>query len=225
MKSRIAAALLSLRLATVVFPTTPLYSFQQAPKLESSADAELTILAIEGEGGINNIKKGTATKPVVEIRDRNNLPVAGTAVKFILPQYGAGATFLNGSKFVTLLTDSRGRAAITAMKANKAARVFRIAVNASYNGHTAVAAISQTNAIAGAAAAEGAEGGTASGAAGGTAAGVSAGVIGGVVAGVAAIAVVVAKVVTTTKPQPPRPHATIGLVTGQIVVGGPRYLS
>jgi hypothetical protein len=41
---------------------------QQAP--------ELQILVIGGEGSINNVKQRTAREPVVEIRDRNNRPVA-----------------------------------------------------------------------------------------------------------------------------------------------------
>jgi hypothetical protein len=45
-------------------------------------DDVLKIVVIEGEGGVNIIDKKTAVRPVVEVRDRNDLPVAGVAVRF-----------------------------------------------------------------------------------------------------------------------------------------------
>src|SRR5439155_20668973 len=57
----------------------------------------LTIKVLEGEDGVNIIQKNTAVKPVVEVRDRNNLPVAGATVVFILPDSGPSATFARGS--------------------------------------------------------------------------------------------------------------------------------
>ena len=47
---------------------------QQAPALK--------IVVLEGEGGVNIIQQKTAVRPLVEVRDRNNLPVAGASVTF-----------------------------------------------------------------------------------------------------------------------------------------------
>jgi hypothetical protein len=107
-------------------------------------DVELHVLVLEGEDGINIVKKKTAVKPVVEVRDRNNLPVAGAAVTFASPRQGAGAVFLNGSRSVTLITDSTGRVAIAAMKPVGTGS-FKMSVSASFQGHVASATIAQTN--------------------------------------------------------------------------------
>lgn len=42
--------------------------------------AGLHITVLEGEDGVNILKTKMAVKPVVEVRDRNNLPVSGAAV-------------------------------------------------------------------------------------------------------------------------------------------------
>src|SRR5262245_10809123 len=44
----------------------------------------LKIVVIEGEDAINIIQTNTAVKPVIEVRDRNDLPVAGALVLFSL---------------------------------------------------------------------------------------------------------------------------------------------
>src|SRR3954470_15818293 len=75
---------------------------QQAP--------ELQILVIGGEGSINNVKQRTAREPIVEVRDRNNRPVAGALVLFEAPRDGASGTFLGGSSSLRATTDAQGRA-------------------------------------------------------------------------------------------------------------------
>src|SRR5580704_13463636 len=66
--------------------------------LPAQSSDELKIIIIDGEDAVNIVKKKTAVQPVVEVRDRNNLPVAGAVVIFALPSSGPGGTFLNGSK-------------------------------------------------------------------------------------------------------------------------------
>jgi hypothetical protein len=44
----------------------------------------LKIVVIEGEDGVNIIDKKTAVKPIVEVRDQNDLPVAGVPVQFAI---------------------------------------------------------------------------------------------------------------------------------------------
>src|SRR6476660_10550614 len=72
---------------------------------------ELQILVIGGEGSINNVKQRTAREPVVEVRDRNNRPVAGALILFEAPRNGASGTFLGGSPTLRVTTDAQGRAA------------------------------------------------------------------------------------------------------------------
>ena len=145
----------------------------------------LKITVLEGEDGVNIVKKKSAVRPVVEVRDRNNLPVAGASVVFLLPNSGASATFLHGAKTLTSMTDSAGRATVGSMKP-VGTGTMKINVTASYHGQTASTTISQTNYLSVAAAH--AAGVTSGAAAGG--AGLSTGVIVGIVAGVAAAAAV-----------------------------------
>ena len=149
----------------------------------------LTIMVIAGEDSVNIIKKKTAVKPVVEVRDRNNLPVAGASVVFLAPGSGASATFAGGARTVTVITNSAGRAAITSIQPVETG-AFKIGVTASFNGQAATTSIAQTNFLTvQAAQAAGAAGAGAAGAGGG----ISAAAIGAIAAGVgvAAAAVVV----------------------------------
>ncbi len=179
-------------------------------------DSELTITVLEGENGVNIIKRKTAVKPVVEVRDRNKLPVAGAAVTFTLPGMGAGGTFANGAKVLTVITDSSGRAAVTSLHP-LGTGVFKITVTATMHGHLATAVISQTNYLTVAAAqAAGASAGAA--AAGGGLSGLA---IGGIIAGAAAVAVVAAKVATGGKSGSTQAAASLTLTPGAPAVGAP----
>lgn len=105
--------------------------------------AGLKIVVIEGEDAVNIIPQKTAIRPVVEVRDRNDLPVAGVPVLFTIGG-GGGATFAGGAQTVTVTTNAAGRAAVTQLNpvGNGA---FQIQVEATYQGQTATATINQTN--------------------------------------------------------------------------------
>jgi hypothetical protein len=49
----------------------------------------LQVVVLEGEAGVNVIDQKTAVAPVVEVRDRNDLPVVGAQVTFLI-RSGAG---------------------------------------------------------------------------------------------------------------------------------------
>lgn len=128
--------------ALLIFPGTPA-ALAQAPKIN--------LVIVEGEGAINNVRQRTAREPIVQVEDENRKPVAGAAVVFSLPSQGAGGTFASGSHTMTVMTDSRGRAIARGFRPNNVEGQFQIRVNASINGQTASAAITQTNALAAAA--------------------------------------------------------------------------
>src|ERR1700685_1731831 len=90
--------------ARLMLPGQPFEYLKQQPGTpqEGSTAMGLRIVVLEGEDGVNIIKKKTAVKPVVEVRNRNNLPVGGAVVTFATPTHGAGALFLNGSRSITL---------------------------------------------------------------------------------------------------------------------------
>jgi hypothetical protein len=153
---------------------------------EKSTTSGLHITVLEGEDGVNILKSKMAVKPVIEVRDKNNLPVADAAVVFLAPDSGPHVTFAHGSNTFMTTTDANGRAAVSMSK--PAGRgPFKIKVNVDFHGETLTVTIAQTNYITAAAAtAAGAAVGAGAGAA---SAGISGTLIGVIVAGVAAVAV------------------------------------
>lgn len=215
------AIILSIVLCTTGFEQ-PLFSQQLLPFIWERQEpvpapdlSALKIVVVAGEDGVNIVKRKTAVQPVVEVRDKNNVPVSGIIVNFTTPNEGASAVFSNGSRTLSLVTDSTGRVTVTGMHPVSGG-AFHITVTASVQGNVvATATIAQVNFLTAAAAA--AAGGAAAGT--GTAAGVSAGVIGGIVGGVAAAAAITAVIVTHLGSS--KPAATIGVASGTSTVGAP----
>src|SRR5450432_2036004 len=139
-----------LKLAVLVFPICASFAAQdpQAPRL--------SIVIVEGEGAINNVKLRTSRETIVEVQDENHRPVAGAAVVFLLPNDGPGGAFVGGSKSATLVTDSAGRTTMPSFQPNQATGNFQIRVNASSGGRQASVTISQSNSAVAAAGASGA---------------------------------------------------------------------
>jgi hypothetical protein len=103
------------------------------------------IAVLEGEGGVNSIRQGSAHELAVQVTDQENRPLAGASVTFVLPATGASASFVDGSKMVTLITDDRGQARVVGMRPNSLEGKFEIRVTAGYQGQMARAVITQTN--------------------------------------------------------------------------------
>jgi hypothetical protein len=144
--------------------------------------AALRVVVIEGEDAVNIIQQKTAVRPIVEVRDRNNLPVPGAVVTFSIQ---GGASTFGGASTLTIATNAAGQAAVTGLTPS-AAGAFQIQVSAAFQGQVATATIAQTNVMtaAQAAAAAGAtsgggSAGSAGGGAGGGAGGTGAGAAGG----------------------------------------------
>jgi hypothetical protein len=175
------------------------------PQTVRAAQAEpptqLNIVIVEGEGAVNNLRQRVVREPIVRVEDQNHKPVAGAAVSFLLPGNGAGGTFANGAKLLTVTTDANGQAVARGIKVNNLSGQYQIHVTASAGKVSATAAISQANAAA-------------------AAGGLSGLAIGGIVAGVAAVAVVVAKVAlggkSSSTQTTPAITGTIGIGTGPV---------
>ena len=153
----------------------------------------LRIFVIEGEDAVNIVQQKTAVAPVIEVRDRNDQPVAGAIVRFAIRE-GRG-TFA-GARTLTVTTNAAGRA-VAAGLTPTGSGALQIGASATFQGQTAVATITQTNvmtAAQAAAASSGSASGTAStgGAAGGGGGGVSGTTIGVVSATAAGGALVAA---------------------------------
>ena len=127
----------------------------------------LHITVLEGEDGVNILKSKMAVKPVIEVRDKNNLPVAEAAVMFMAPESGPRVAFANGSSTFMTTTDANGRAVVSNSKPVGPGR-FKIRVKVDFHGQVLTTSIAQTNYVTVAAA-------TSAGAAVGAGAGVATG--------------------------------------------------
>jgi hypothetical protein len=162
------------------------YAIPAAAQTGSVRTASLTIVVVEGEDAVNVVQQKSAVAPVIEVRDRNDQPVAGAVVRFAIR--GGRATF-GGSRTLVVTTNTAGRAVATGLTPTGSGAV-QIGASAAFQGQTAVVTIAQTNVMTvaqAAAAGTGASSGAgAAGAGGGTGGGVSTttlGVIGGAAAG------------------------------------------
>ena len=193
--------------------------------VESAAaqDADLRIVVIEGEDSVNIIAQGTAVPTLVEVRDRNDLPVSGASVLFLLGE-GGTATLNAGLQQVALTTNALGQAAVTVNPI--ASGAVQLQVSAAFQGQTATAALVQTNfatvaeaAAAGVGTTGGAGGGGTGGAAGGggTGGGLGTGTTVGI-AGAAGAAVGVGLAVTGGDSTPPVPEPIMPAAPGDRAV-------
>lgn len=105
------------------------------------------LVVLRGENAQNNVKKGRATKQVVEVRDRNDKPVGGILLTFSLPKTGASGTFVDGSQTTTVTTGPTGQATVT-VQPNSVAGSYNIEVSGNVNGQQVNTQIAQTNAVA-----------------------------------------------------------------------------
>lgn len=130
------SAVVSLALSIAAVPHVPSIVAAQTP----SAGA-LKIVVIAGEDAVNIVQQKSAVAPIVEVRDKNDQPVAGVIVRFAIRR---GQATFNGARELTLTTNAAGRAAVTSFTpVGKGA--LQIGVTAQLQGQTAVATITQTN--------------------------------------------------------------------------------
>ncbi|MDX1980595.1 MAG: hypothetical protein SFV51_10025 [Bryobacteraceae bacterium] len=209
----------ALLLAFLIPLQLPLMAAGWAQQEEGPRPSKLRLEIVEGNGAINNIKDRVAREPVVRVEDENRKPVAGAVVVFTLPQNGASGAFTDGSRILTILTDSNGQAAARGLQPNTVAGKMQIRVNASFRGVTASKTIMQTNSLVVAAGGGAAAGGAAAGAAIGTAKIIA---IVAAVGGAAAAGVAVAATKGgSSNPTPSGPPPSV-ITPGTPTVGPPR---
>jgi hypothetical protein len=162
-------------LLCAVMLLVPAFTSAQTP--QPAANNALRIVVISGEDAINIIQQKTAVNPIVEVRDRNNLPVSGVAVTFNVG--GQGASFAGGASTLTVTTNAAGQAVVTGLTPTAAGSVT-INATAVVNGQSIAATITQTNfATAAEAASAASSAGGASGSGGGATGGGTSGAAGG----------------------------------------------
>lgn len=111
-----------------------------------NAPRSISIVIVEGDGAINNVRQRIAREPIIEVVDENKNPVPGALVTFLLPQSGAGGVFPDGTRMLTVMTDDSGRAVARGIRTNTVDGQWQMRVSASFQGQTATATIGLTNA-------------------------------------------------------------------------------
>ena len=101
----------------------------------------LRIVVIAGEDAINVVQQKTAVAPVIEVRDRNDQPVAGAVVTFAVR---SGRATLSGSRTLTVTTNATGRAVASGLMPTGAGAV-KISAAAAFQGQSVAVTIVQTN--------------------------------------------------------------------------------
>ncbi len=196
-------------------------AFFAATSLGVAQGAGLKIVVVAGEDAVNIIQQKTAVAPIVEVRDRNDQPVAGAVVNFAIR--GGRATF-GGARTLSVTTNVAGRAVASGLTPT-ASGALQISTSAAFQGQTAAAiTITQTNVMTAAQAAAVSSAAGSSG--GGTAAGTSAGAAGGGGGGLSATTIGIIggaarRVVATKALGGPGGTACTGQYAGDIVVTGP----
>src|SRR5262247_375659 len=105
-----------------------------APLAQAQAiPTELNLIVVQGDEVTSNVGQRSASWPIVRVEDEKHAPVADCVVVFTLPTDGATGDF-NGSKSLTMTTDSRGQAAAATLKMNYVPGKVPIHITASYRG-------------------------------------------------------------------------------------------
>src|SRR5688572_8191063 len=88
----------------------------------------MNVVVVDGEAVIHNVRGKKATDVVVLVRDGNRKPMPRVNVTFSLPSEGAGATFPNNAKTLTVQTSEDGYAVARGLRSNNIPGPFRIEV-------------------------------------------------------------------------------------------------
>jgi hypothetical protein len=117
-----------------------------APAQETGPPDQLRITILDGDNAIDNTRQRTVREPIVQVEDEHHNRIPGAIIVFMLPDQGAGGTFLNGERSLTVTTDSQGQAVAHGLRPNSLIGKYEIRVNASYQGMTGHAVIHRENA-------------------------------------------------------------------------------
>lgn len=119
----------------------------QKPEAPAEAVQDLRVLVLQGNNVVNNVRTRVATSPIVEIRDRNDIPVEGAEVAFELPAVGPGGFFAGQSLKQVAKSNRQGQAAATGLVPNMETGRFKIKVTAKVGNRTGASEILQMNSL------------------------------------------------------------------------------
>ena len=115
------------------------------PAQQKVEEPPFRVRIIEGDGAINDTRQVLNRAASVVVEDENHNPLSGVSVTFFLPNEGPSGLFSNGSRVLTVFTDSDGIASSRPIHFNNQIGIMRINVAASVFSQTVNAVIMQTN--------------------------------------------------------------------------------
>lgn len=107
----------------------------------------MNIIALEGEGAINHVRKRQPRNIIVQVRDGNRNPIEGATVHFTLPVQGPGGEFFNGAKTLSVTSDRDGRATARGFLPNSTVGKVEIRVDANRDQEEASLVVTQFNMV------------------------------------------------------------------------------
>ncbi len=131
--------------SSLIFFICGLMIFQPAFAQQSPDTFGLKVRIENGDNGSTSVKMPATEPIVVVVVDSNDQPVQGALVVFTSPDHGAGGTFENESRTMTVTTDRNGRATAAGYRANATAGPYQIEVRTQLLNETATAQIAHTN--------------------------------------------------------------------------------
>jgi len=122
-------------------PTAPLAK----PMAPLPTVKSLKVIALAGNGEMNDLERRVMAPLVVQVVDQNDRPVEGSDVVFRFPLNGPGASFADQKNSKTVRTNLQGQAAATGWMANGDVGAFQVHVTAAYGNQIGETTISMTN--------------------------------------------------------------------------------
>ena len=105
----------------------------------------LKILALAGNGEMNDLERKVMAPLVIQVLDQNDRPVEGAEVVFRFPLNGPGATFTGGKTSQTVRCNGTGEAAAVNWMANGEVGTFDIHVTATYGNEVGETTLKMQN--------------------------------------------------------------------------------
>jgi hypothetical protein len=105
----------------------------------------LKLLALSGNGEMNDLERKVMAPLVVQVLDQNDRPVEGAEVVFRFPMSGPGAAFVSGKSSQTVRSNGSGEAAALNWMANGEVGTFEIHVTATYGNEFGETTLKMSN--------------------------------------------------------------------------------
>ena len=138
---RLAASRLIIAILLLI-PGSSILASAQTP----APGAKLTLVIVEGDSGINNIKRRATREVIVQVEDENHRPVGGASLSAFLPSDGASGTFVDGGRMFNGTSGNDGRFRFS-FRPNKVQGKFQIQLSGSFQGQALAGAVAQTNTL------------------------------------------------------------------------------